>query len=459
MTTFNLTNNDDTWNDDDNGNTINGLDGNDVINGHGGDDIIDGGAGSDALTGGPGTDRLTGGTGADFFLDTSAGLNGDHITDFLPGDRIQITDLDSSTANIALAGSTLSYSDGSGHSGSVQIENVGPGRLVVRAISGGGTEIRLQDAAHNDFNGDGRSDLLLRNDNGTVTDWLATPSGGFMPNSQNFQIQAPPSWHVTQTGDFNGDGRVDLMWRSDDGTVTNWLGTANGGFTDNWNAFNVNAGSSWQIIQTGDFNGDGRDDLVWQSTDGTITNWLAKSDGGFTDNWNNFNIQTNASWQIIGTGDFNGDGRTDLLWQGADGTVTNWLGTPSGGFTQNWNNFNIHTDASWRIIGSGDFNGDGRDDILWQASDGTVTNWSATASGGFTDNWNNFNTHTDGSWQIAGIGDVNGDAIDDLLWRNTSTGQLTDWLGTANGGFVDNWNNAATPLATTWHPQPHDTFL
>ena len=192
MTTFNLTNNDDTCNDDDNGNTINGLDGNDVINGHGGDDIIDGGAGSDALTGGPGTDRLTGGTGADFFLDNSAGLNGDHITDFLPGDRIQITDLNSSTANIALAGSTLSYSDGSGHSGSVQIENVGPGRLVVRAISGGGTEIRLQDAAHNDFNGDGRSDVLLRNDSGVVNEWLGrTSAGDFASNIAHVNYNVP----------------------------------------------------------------------------------------------------------------------------------------------------------------------------------------------------------------------------------------------------------------------------
>ena len=42
----------------------------------------------------------------------------------------------------------------------------------------------------------------------------------------------PTSWHIAGTGDFNGDGRDDILWRNDTGAVTNWLGQANGGFVE-----------------------------------------------------------------------------------------------------------------------------------------------------------------------------------------------------------------------------------
>src|SRR5690242_4279353 len=67
--------------------------GDDSIFGNGGNDTLSGLSGNDLLVGGPGADTLTGGTGADIFRDSAANFNGDHITDFLPGDRIQITDI------------------------------------------------------------------------------------------------------------------------------------------------------------------------------------------------------------------------------------------------------------------------------------------------------------------------------------------------------------------------------
>ena len=146
---------------------ISGLGGDDNLVGNAGDDVIDGGSGDDILTGGSEFDTLTGGTGVDRFRDTAAGLNGDRITDLLPGDRIQITDLTIQNAGIGVSGSTITY-----NGGSVAVDNLGPGRLIIREIQGGGVEIRLQSNAQNDFNGDGRSDMLLRHDSGTLTNWL-----------------------------------------------------------------------------------------------------------------------------------------------------------------------------------------------------------------------------------------------------------------------------------------------
>ena len=169
---------------------IQGFGGNDTLQGIGGNDTIEGGDGNDILTGGAGVDTLTGGSGLDIFFDNAAGLNGDTINDFLPGDRIQFSDLSLNTANIHLVGSDLAY-----NGGSVHIGNVGPGRFVIRAINAGGVEVRLQEAAHNDFNGDGRSDILWRNDNGLVGEWLGQSNGGFVGNA-NVNIPLENSWHV-----------------------------------------------------------------------------------------------------------------------------------------------------------------------------------------------------------------------------------------------------------------------
>jgi len=55
---------------------------------------------------------------------------------------------------------------------------------------------------------------------------------------------------------------------------------------------------------------------------------------------------------------------------------------------------------------------------------------------------------------VAAIGDYNGDGTDDILWRNTATGNVTDWLGTPTGAFADNSAHASSVVDTHWHVQP-----
>ena len=81
-----------------------------------------------------------------------------------------------------------------------------------------------------------------------------------------------------------------------------------------------NPGPSWQIKGTGDFNGDGKSDIIWQGDDGTAAMWLMDgTNATFVGAVGPFN--PGPSWQIKGTGDFNGDGKSDILWQGDDGTA------------------------------------------------------------------------------------------------------------------------------------------
>jgi hypothetical protein len=91
------------------------------------------------------------------------------------------------------------------------------------------------------------SDLLWRNDTGQLTDWLGTSTGGFTVNSSNMSQLVSTDWHIASTGDFNGDGRDDILWRNDSGQVTEWLGTVTGGFGDNSPNAATFVATSWHV--------------------------------------------------------------------------------------------------------------------------------------------------------------------------------------------------------------------
>jgi hypothetical protein len=286
-----------------------------------------------------------------------------------------------------------------------------------------------------DFNGDGFDDILWRNDDGTVTNWLGAPNGEFQSNLDDASYSVGLDWTASGTADFNGDGRADILWRNDGPSVTDWLGTTTGGFNSNWANADYSVGSNWSVAATGDFNGDGFDDILWRSDSGQVTNWLGTASGAFNSNWEAADYSIGSNWSLGGVGDFNGDGRTDIVWRSDTGQVTNWLGTASGGFTDNWDNANFSVGADWSFAGVGDFNGDGRSDILWRKDDGTITDWLGQANGGFISNDEVALEPVSADYQIAGVGDFNGDGFSDILLRSTD-GTLETWVGSANGAIL-----------------------
>jgi FG-GAP-like repeat len=190
-----------------------------------------------------------------------------------------------------------------------------------------------------------------------------------------------------------------------------------------------------------DFNGDARSDILWQSSSGMPAAWLMNGANAVTvSGVGSFN--PGPSWQVKGSGDFNGDGKYDILWQGSDGTPAIWLMDGSN-VLSNSAAGSFNPGPSWQIKGSGDFNGDGKSDILWQGTDGTPAIWLMDGSNVLSNSAaGSFNPGP--SWQIKGSGDFNGDGKSDILWQHDS-GLPAIWT-------MDGTNVTQTAVAGSFNP-------
>jgi YVTN family beta-propeller protein len=279
-----------------------------------------------------------------------------------------------------------------------------------------------------DFNGDGYSDIAWRDGEDTAI-WLmsATPSGGAQIASATYLGVMSNSWQIVTQRDFNGDGHADLLWSNTNGDNVIWL--MNGSQVSQTANLGV-VPSGWSVVGTGDFNGDGYGDILWRSTNGDTGIWLMT--GSATE------VQVVAmvdlgvvptSWTIAGTGDFNGDGYTDILWYNSNGDTGVWLmtGTATQVQMSSWSDFGM-VPTGWTIAGTGDFNGDGYADILWRNSNGDTAIWlmTGTPTQVLMSSTNDLGV-VPTSWAVAVTGDFNADGKSDILWSNTN-GDTAIWF-------------------------------
>ena len=289
-----------------------------------------------------------------------------------------------------------------------------------------------------DINRDGKSDIFWQNTNGAVAVYeqngATTTGGGNIGNPGT-------SWQLVGTGNFNGDGYADLLWQNSNSTVAIWemQGTT---LVGGGNVFAPGVG--WKVVSTGDFNHDGTSDILLQnSSSGQLEVWEMSGTTILNPSASVLSMNPGASWHAIATGDFYGNGESDIVFQNTNGTVAIWEmngnGVIGGGSVAN-------PGAAWKLVGTGDFNADGLSDLLFQNTNGTVAIWEMNGTsiigGGDVANPST-------AWHALGAADYFGVwSNNDILFQNTS-GQVAMWE--MNGASIAGGGAIANPTSA-WHP-------
>lgn len=264
-----------------------------------------------------------------------------------------------------------------------------------------------------DFNADGKLDLAVANRiSGNISVLLGDGHGSFA-SPLSFSGGGTGNSTGIVAADFNRDGKLDLAVANNNGpsslgTVSILRGDGTGNFASPV-SFN-SGGFNPAAVVAGDFNGDGKTDLV-VANGGQSTISLLNGDGA-----GNFAAPTNftvgVSPRAMVVGDFNGDGRPDLAVanygdpNAKSSTVSVLLGNGAGGF-----NFatNIVTAPTFPLIAAADFNGDGKLDLVTADPSFNLVVLTGDGMGGFSPAFNG-----GGVFGSVAPADLNGDGTPDL---------------------------------------------
>lgn len=248
---------------------------------------------------------------------------------------------------------------------------------------------------------------------------------------------SPPGAAIGTTpciGDYSGDGLDDLAWRAADGRV--WVSVA--GTDPGWSKpqrwGKLPPGTAWNSVRSGDFNADGRIDLVIRNP--KTGNWrlLASTGSSFAASTISGTWPTTTSWTDLVQSDFDGDGGTDLA--GRELTTGTWYvsrGTPSGFETRAWGTTMGAT--AWQDVRAADFDGDGRADIVGRNP--LTGNWRMLASDGTAFRRGEVRAAWPAgvAWADITVGDFDGDGRADLAGRDP-TSQLWTVSRGSTGAFT-----------------------
>ena len=317
-----------------------------------------------------------------------------------------------------------------------------------------GVASRLLQRGGVDMDGDGRGEIVVRSVTGAML------AGRLVGTRINWQSIADPgaSYRVMAAVDLDSQGRSDLVMLN--------MAQGDSGEARIWTAFNPslpktlrNVRTLWQVEAVGDLDGDGKGDLVWRFTgnsgniDDTGVSYIWFTNGsGVTQVRKRGGAPLN--WTLLGATDLNGDGAADMIYVSPTKQIRALMATAN----RTCANLSGGTiDAGLSVLALGSFSGVGKGEIMLRDNAGWVQFMALNARGislpAFTGTPDDPNAScsaspnlipstfvrvgnaSDPNWQFFTTADLNGDGINDIVWRRGFDGGLVVWI-MADGGQV-----------------------
>jgi hypothetical protein len=288
---------------------------------------------------------------------------------------------------------------------------LGPGGLVVA-----------------DFNRDGRPDVIrgqqvfLSNTDGTFT------------ASTTISVGKNVLFNILAAADFNGDGKADLLVSANQTFLYVLLGNGDGTFQM---PVTTNIGAQLGAIQVADVNGDGKPDVIGIAAPqaGQVFVCLGNGDGTFRSGTSYTVFASNTISQLT-VGDFNGDGKADIAATGyvanANGLIGVLPGKGDGTFGTAIVSGGVNSSAG---LSAGDFNGDGKLDLVVSGTDfSNFTEQTYVLIGNGDGTFQTPNSVAPGNGTVSVV-DLNKDGkLDLIIWAGPF---IEIFLGNGNGTFTE----------------------
>ncbi|GEM_PF-2730004 len=272
--------------------------------------------------------------------------------------------------------------------------------------------------ASSEYNASGKSDIVQIADHQVYV--LRDSEAGYAQTESLYNMSG---WEVLETRrDFNGDGLADLQIAGA-GEKANHTVVATlrndfdaSGIKLDYQLLRAYDNELWEYVGAADVNGDGKDEtLLLQTAAGSVNGdhhvlaWTTDDTGAYQTDQDVWVGCFHIGWSIAGTADVDGNGTDNVILRRADGQICYWSETGSDELVRVW-----YADGS-DFLTAGNFGNSGKDGILWNNAAGDYFLWNDVNDKLVDIKLGNV-SELGGSWSFAGAGDYNADGKDEILW-------------------------------------------
>lgn len=246
-------------------------------------------------------------------------------------------------------------------------------------------------------------------------------------------------------GDLDGDGTSDIVFQDSGGGLAAWL--MKGKRMDRATLLSPGTvgDKDWQLAARADFDADGQSDLLFQHHDGRLAVWLMNGTRLVKASLLDPEGPGSSDWRVVGAGDFNRDGHQDVLFQQAGGLMAIWHLRGTRLLSATLTDPSSPGDPNWKIAATGEFDGDDQVDLVFQHTDGSLAIW--LMNGTVLKRALRPNPDSSGSpdWRVVATGDYSGRDHSDLLFQNRESLEIAVW-------FMSGLNLSEASLASPSNP-------